>query len=582
MNKSNQNTIARIAVKTARFSFVLRSLVFLLLLFVSVGVHAQDEVRIPLIDQSHADRFSRIIVQDFQGRMKPVHTLSSEILRKLSRQTSLYGMSPTQVLIGMMIFPEEWQKTPLIRLGRNPKIKELVGVPEGLASYDDFFGEDGKFKLTEELRKAHATEKQYRGTLEKELIKLDERINIANMVFSQRMLRLFPAEGDPNQTWHSTYEVSKGVTAPTTFAQKFYPVYHEVVKQAVSSGDWSTANAVIEDLRKHQIENGGDLIPSSNKIKAEILLNKSDVFNRLMKFYALLGIAVLILFFLKVFKPGKSYKRAQTIMIGLAVIGFLFHTAGLGLRWYVSGRAPWSNGYESMIYIAFTTMLAGVLIARKALGSLAAALILSSTILMVAGLSNYDPEITPLVPVLKSYWLTIHVSMEAGSYGFLLLGAIIGLINLILMILMNEKNKTRVLHNIRKLSAISEMSIIGGLVMVSIGTYLGGVWANESWGRYWGWDPKETWALVTVLVYAFIIHMRFIPGVRGLFAYNFSTLFGFATVIMTYLGVNYYLSGLHSYASGDPAPIPSSVYITALVFGAISLLAFIRFRKFAK
>lgn len=178
--------------------------------------------------------------------------------------------------------------------------------------------------------------------------------------------------------------------------------------------------------------------------------------------------------------------------------GFVFHTIGLGLRWYISGRAPWSNGYESMIYIGWTTMLAGTLISRKSLGGLAATATLAATILLVASMSWLDPEITPLVPVLKSYWLTIHVSLEAGSYGFLMLGAVIGMLNLVLMILINEKNKENVVRAIKELTIISEITLLAGLTMISIGTYLGGVWANESWGRYWGWDAKETWALVTI------------------------------------------------------------------------------------
>ena len=262
------------------------------------------------------------------------------------------------------------------------------------------------------------------------------------------------------------------------------------------------------------------------------------------------------------------------------LLGFAFHTLGLGLRWYVSGRAPWSNGYESMIYIAWTTTLAGLIFARKSIGGLAATLILAATLLLVAGLSFLDPEITPLVPVLKSYWLTIHVSMEAGSYGFLMLGALIGLLNLILLIFITEANKERIKRVIQEMSFISEITLIGGLTMVSIGTYLGGVWANESWGRYWGWDAKETWALVTVLVYAFILHMRLIPQISGLFAYNLATLFGWATVLMTYYGVNYYLSGLHSYAAGDPVPIPDWVYIAVITVTAISLVAYFKKRKY--
>ena len=129
---------------------------------------------------------------------------------------------------------------------------------------------------------------------------------------------------------------------------------------------------------------------------------------------------------------------------------------------------------------------------------------------------------------------------------------------------------------------ISEMTLIAGLVMISVGTYLGGVWANESWGRYWGWDPKETWALVTILVYAFILHMRFIPGFRGLYAFNVSTLFGWASVIMTYFGVNYYLSGLHSYAAGDPMPVPPAIKISVIILTLISLLALWRYKAIKK
>ncbi|MBK6410442.1 MAG: cytochrome c biogenesis protein CcsA [Flavobacteriales bacterium] len=233
-----------------------------------------------------------------------------------------------------------------------------------------------------------------------------------------------------------------------------------------------------------------------------------------------------------------------------------------------------------MIYIAWTTVLAGILFSRKSLGGLAATMILSATLLLVAMLSYLDPEITPLVPVLQSYWLTIHVSMEAGSYGFLALGAVIGLINLILMIFLTQKNEKRVHRLVKEMSYLSEMTLIGGLTMISIGTYLGGVWANESWGRYWGWDAKETWALVTILVYAFILHMRLIPKMQGLFAYNVSSLFGLASVIMTYYGVNYYLSGLHSYAAGDPVPVPDWVFITAGLFLAIGVVAYCRKRKF--
>ena len=224
--------------------------------------------------------------------------------------------------------------------------------------------------------------------------------------------------------------------------------------------------------------------------------------------------------------------------------------------------------------------MAGLIFTRKSLGGLAATTVLAAIILFVATLSFLDPEITPLVPVLKSYWLTIHVSLVAGSYGFLMLGAIIGLINLTLIAFIRGSNKDRVKGIIQEMSYISELTLVGGLFMLSVGTYLGGIWANESWGRYWGWDAKETWALVTILIYAFILHMRLIPKFRGLFAYNLASIFGLASVIMTYYGVNYYLSGLHSYASGDPVPIPNWVYIVVVSIVILSSLAYFKNRKY--
>jgi ABC-type transport system involved in cytochrome c biogenesis permease subunit len=167
--------------------------------------------------------------------------------------------------------------------------------------------------------------------------------------------------------------------------------------------------------------------------------------------------------------------------------------------------------------------------------------------------------------VLKSYWLIVHVAIITSSYGFLGVGALLGMMNLILIISRNKNNVSRVNLTIRELANIINIALIIGLILVTLGSFLGGVWANESWGRYWGWDPKETWALVTVLVYTFISHMHKIPGFKGNFALSSAALVGFGSVLMTYFGVNYYLSGMHSYAQGDPPPVPVGVYIAVAV-----------------
>ncbi len=537
-----------------------------------------------VVDADHAKTFSRLIVQDNNGRMKPMHTLSREVMRKLFRKESLNDLNADQIILGMYANGRAWFNIPMIGIGKHEKIQELIGSSNGLATYSQFFNMDGSYKLMEEVRRAYGLQPIDRGVYEKELMKVDERVNIANMVYSGALLKVVPIPNDPNNTWAGALMTShEGHThdqEENTVAAQFFNAYRSSLFESMTTRDYSLPNKLLMELEAYQKSSGGAVMPTPVKIKAEVFLNKLNLFNRLAVTYSLLGIAFLFFLFFSVFKPNTNTVVIYKVLIALVFISFTMHTVGLGLRWYVSGRAPWSNGYESMIYIAWTTLLAGLIFARKSFGGLSATMILSATVLLVASLSDLDPEITPLVPVLKSYWLTIHVSLEAGSYGFLMLGALIGLINMIMMILITKENREKIISQIREMSYLSEMTLIGGLFMISIGTYLGGVWANESWGRYWGWDAKETWALVTILIYAFILHMRIIPKMQSLFAFNFATIFGLASVIMTYYGVNYYLSGLHSYAAGDPVPIPQWVYTVVSSILIISILAFWKKRKY--
>lgn len=536
------------------------------------------------ISRSHAARFGKLLVQDQRGRFKPMNTLTNEILRKLSHKESLYGLSADQIALGMASNPEAWYDVPLVKIGKQEELRKLLQISGDMASYSDFFDQKGAYKLKEIARKAFNVAPRDRGVFEKAVVKLDEKVNICSMVFSGSFMKVFPVPGDSSNTWLAPTDVrhQHNTSSGGTILDQFYPTYMPGLNAAVQSSDWSSVNQMVAELEQYQQKYGGEILPWESQIKAELLLNYLNIFNRLTLLYGLLGLGFLGLLFTSIFNPKIRLQKLSKIALGILVFGFAMHTFGLGLRWFISGRAPWSNGYESMIYIAWTTVLAGLIFSRKSFGALAATTVLSATLLLVAGLSWLDPEITPLVPVLKSYWLTIHVSLEAGSYGFLVLGAIIGVLNLIFMIFGNQKNGERIYQIIKEMTMISEMTLIGGLFMVSIGTYLGGVWANESWGRYWGWDAKETWALVTILVYSFILHMRFIPGLRGLYAFNVATLFGWATVAMTYFGVNYYLSGLHSYAAGDPVPVPGFVYYIVGALVVISLLAFWRYRAYMK
>jgi cytochrome c-type biogenesis protein CcsB len=264
------------------------------------------------------------------------------------------------------------------------------------------------------------------------------------------------------------------------------------------------------------------------------------------------------------------------------VLLFIAHTLGLIARWYISGHAPWGDAYESMIYVAWATMGIGLLFIKKSDLTLASTSFVTSMILMIAHWNWMDPSIANLVPVLNSYWLMIHVSVIVGSYGPFALSMILGFVSLLLIVFITRTNKEKIKNQLSELTMINELSVTVGLIMLTIGNFLGGMWANESWGRYWGWDPKETWALISILVYAFILHMRLIPKLRGKWLFNLMTILAFASIVMTYFGVNFYLVGLHSYASGDKVITPNFVYwsiFIVFVLAVISRYKFVRYLK---
>ena len=350
--------------------------------------------------------------------------------------------------------------------------------------------------------------------------------------------------------------------------------------RSLAANDFEVADKILVGIKKYQSTFGSAVLPSPTKVDFEIKFNNWNVFEKLYPYYLLVGFILLVVLFVKVLSANLSLKWLINALSILIFIGFLAHTIGLGIRWYISGHAPWSNGYEATIYIGWAGLLAGFVFRKKSPMTLAVTAVLGGIILFVAHLSFLDPQITNLVPVLKSYWLTIHVSAITASYGFMALGALLAFVNLITMIFKTTKNQLRLSLSIKELTYVIEMTLTIGLVLLSIGNFLGGVWANESWGRYWGWDPKETWALASIIFYAFVLHMRFIPGLKSIYTFNFSALVAFASIIMTFFGVNYYLSGLHSYAAGDPVPIPTFVYYSIAVIAIISLVAYWRNSKF--
>ncbi len=554
------------------------SAVVLLPLFLSTSAFATD-----VIDENHIANFDALVVQDNGGRLKPVHTLTSEYLRKIYGKDNFNNQSATQVIIGMMHDPISWSKEAMIKVSHQ-KLRELLNNSDTKSkhisvSFNDFFGENGHYLLTNDVEEAYEKLPKDRGQFDKDVIKVDERVNVCFAIFSGGIFRLFPLPNDSNNTWLPYTSVAEFSSNDSLFVANIMPMYFRGIKDGVENNNWSTADSIVSYIHKFQARYGAEVLPEKLKIDLEITSNRLGLFSKLFLYYFILGLLLISFVIVQLFKEQKWVSVVISILKWLVISGFVIHTIGLGVRWYISGHAPWSNGYESMIYIAWATILSGIIYTKRSVLTLAATAVVSGLLLMVAHLNWLDPEITNLVPVLKSYWLMIHVAIITASYGFLVLGAILGLIALWLIVFTNSENKQKLKNTLAELTIINEKSLEVGLFLLTVGTFLGGVWANESWGRYWGWDPKETWALVSVLIYTFVLHMRFIPALKSKFTFNMVSMFAIWTIIMTYFGVNYYLSGLHSYAAGDPMPIPTFVYYLFALMVVTAIIAKIKYKK---
>lgn len=534
------------------------------------------------VSQEQADAFGKIVIQDANGRMKPINTFSSELLRKVSKSDTYEGMDSDQVLLSMTQFPEYWYQIPIIYLKRgNDSIRKIAGIDKDAkyAKLLDFFDEKGNYKLGKYLEEAYSA--PIPNQFQKDFKDIDQKLSLLSNALSGQILKVFPIPNDPNNKWVSYLEANQPTGTALDTIKNVIPYYLNAVNKSSQSKDYTLPNSLLTGLTKYQKLYGKRVMLSDEKIESEVLYNKYDIFKNLHYLYMLGGVLMLIFAIVGMFSTKKWVSNTINVFHILIGLFFVLHTIGLIIRWYISGHAPWSDAYESMIYVAWATMFFGLAFDRKSKLTVASTAFVVSMILMVAHWNWMDPTIGNLQPVLNSYWLMIHVAVIVASYGPFTLAMMLGLVSLFLMIFTTENNKERMKLSIQEITYINELALTVGLVMLTIGNFLGGQWANESWGRYWGWDPKETWALISIMVYAFVIHARFVPALRGLWIYNFMSVLAFASILMTYFGVNFHLSGLHSYASGEKQNVIYYLYILAAVL-VIAFLALNSYRKYYK
>lgn len=559
-------------------------------------IHKNDEhlqapkpkapVMATFVSEAHSNKLAFLMVQDYEGRIVPLHTLCDQLLRKIHRGNTYkdgdHTYNAVQTIFSIHAESEAWSTKKIIYV--SAVLREKLGLTGPYASFNELLNDKRDFKLAKEYEIAHRKLDKEKGEFDKQLIKLVDRFQVFYELGGWEYMRIIPVRGDDSDKWYNPF--SQEVQKERELFEATI-MYFSELGESIQTKNYEKADKALDKVLEMQRTVAGKVAPAASKIKMEVRYNKMNIFKNAQNSYLLFGIVLLTIFLVRILsnasgKEGRGIRLVKRIFTILIAIIFLYHGAGLAMRWYISGHAPWSNGYEAVVFIAWVTVIAGFIFSKKNPVILAATCILAFCMLFVTEMNILDPEITPLVPVLKSYWLMIHVAIITGSYGFLGLGAILGLINLLLYIFRNKKNGKVITWNINELTYVSEMTITIGLFMLTIGTFLGGVWANESWGRYWGWDPKETWALVSVLVYAILLHLRFIPALKSKFTFNVVSFWSYSAILFTFFGVNFYLVGLHSYAQGDGlGEFPFGVVVATVLFYAFTEFASLKNKRYS-
>ncbi|MFN4762952.1 cytochrome c biogenesis protein CcsA [Gillisia sp. Q332] len=578
--------------KTTIFTLLL----IVLFLFFGIKAYSQEQlpdVRHTVVPLEHAETYGSLVVQDLDGRMKPLNTLANEITRKLSGRSSIsviqkegdFELTAEQFLLAMQLDPAAYSSLPLIKVDPEKAgmiFKTLERDPVNKLSFKELLDADGRYLLQDIVEEANRLKPAERNEAHKELLKVDERFNIFYAILRGDFLKMFPHKEDTNNTWFAANQHNKFNEEDAQFVKNITPLYLSALGKGFVSGNYNEAYEVLSYIRLFQEKAGAAVYPDDKLLAAELFYNELNLGNRLFGFFWILGAIMLILAIIKLFKQHKWVNISWNTGLVFAWLGLVLFTFHLGLRWYIAGRAPWSDGFEMLVFVAWCILLFGLLFENKSHFTVPLGIIFSGTLLFVAFLDWLNPEITNLMPVLHSYWLKIHVAIIVSGYAPLALAALLALLSLLLLIFKPVTPSSKWWKSMQELSMVNEMSITIGLFLLAIGTFLGGVWANESWGRYWAWDPKETWALISIMVYAFVLHLRLIPKLKNSLVLNIASLWAFSSIIMTSFGVNYYLSGLHSYASGDPVPIPGWIYWLVAALLVITLLAIFRYRKLSK
>ena len=495
----------------------------MLLLLLSLTSHFIPLHAVPrVLPQETAEKFGQLFMV-YNDRVCPVQTYAIDFTKKLYGKRSYQEYSAEQVLTGFIFFYGDWTDEPVIKV-KGGELKQRLRMPD-YASNNYFFGNNG-YILGPYIQEYYQGQQQ--ESFHKQAAKMDERLMLIMELHKGTPLKLLPYQDKGTITWYAPTD-----NLPSTMDEEHQKYIREVftlLNGEVQAGNYKRANAFLDKMLAYQQTFGGQSLPSATQVKAEHLYNKVAFATILFMVCLTMGILSFLLLILNKMRPTFLAQRIILLLV------FLTLTLCLALRWVITGTIPMSNGYETMLFLAWSIMLVALIVCSWFPIMLTFGFLLSGFFLLVSHISQMDPQISHLMPVLNSPLLTIHVSIIMMSFALLSLTCICGLTAFIMR------------RQAEELQLLSQLFLFPALTTLGLGIFIGAIWANVSWGTYWSWDPKETWALITFMIYAVAVHGQSLPFLRRPQRYHLFMVLAFLTILMTYFGVNYFLGGMHSYA----------------------------------
>lgn len=496
----------------------------------ATSANAQEMVK---IDGDIADDFGKICVL-YNSRITPINTVATSFVTKLCGKPTWDGLSSNQVFAGWIFDVPYWETVKMIEI-KEKKAQELLGINGKWASFDDFWDSYNNYKLEAPLKKAY---KDGDTKLQKQLRDADEKFNIIRMLYGGEMLKMFPYAGKQGHMQWFAPGQPLGNLKLDEKELVFIKKSMDYLAESIITGDKARAEEIAKKIYSYQHVRGKAVVPTKFRIYTETFYNKTNAQRLPVMLYLALSLLLAIVSTLSL--NNEKLKKTRLVSSVLTWVMLIHTTLLLALRWYVSGHLPMSNGYETMQFMAWATLIVTLVMQKRFLPVKQFGPLLSSFALLVAMITDGNPQITQLMPVLQSPLLSVHVMVIMFSYALFGLTALIGLQGLIAHHRKQEEKE-------QQLAALSQFLLYPAVALIAIGIFIGAIWANVSWGRYWSWDSKETWALITMLIYSAPLHAE-IKWLRKAQHMHIYMLLAFLSVLMTYFGVNYFLSGMHSYA----------------------------------